>query len=435
MRDVCRYCSYITDCKKLAHPGEINRIKLCHQRDRLVLTHTDSPRVYVWDFATQPNKHVKVNCRPHVPDVQLLGHYQGEGASHPMYFALDTAAKEARVISGGPDQQVCVWGLDDYVTSLAGKETVVAEGGKGTTSALLQAREVYAGHTACVEDVCFHPFSADIFASVGDDRLLLLWDARVEGGGGSTLVTGHTDDVNAVSWNPINEHLLLTASSDRLIHLIDLRKRSSAAVTAAAQTGAAAADHAVVHAFAGHEREVKNVQWAPNGVHFASAGDDAVVNVWSCQQLPEPPDGPLPPSVSPSPLHRAYYQALPGAEPALVFRHSTHPSAVQFFQWNPHHSPYLTMASIHGDTGGQMQIWRMNEQLYGDVEEANAETKEWRRERKKADEARREKEKGEGEGRGRGRGRLGGKGGAASVGGANGAGNSHHHSIADHGKR
>ena len=413
-----RFCSYITDVKKLAHPGEINRIRLCHQQEGVVLTHTDSPRVYVWDFQKQPNKLVKVNCRPHVPNVQLLGHDEGDGAAHPMYFALDTAANESRVVSGGPDQHVCVWGLDDYVTSLAAAQPVVAEGAKGTTSSLLQARGVYAGHTACVEDVCFHPFSADVFASVGDDRLLLLWDARVDGGGGSVLLTGHSDDVNAVSWNPLSEHLLLTASSDRLVHLVDLRKRS----TVSSGSVESAVDSAVVRAFAGHEREVKNVQWAPDGVHFASAGDDAVVNVWNCQQMAQPPDVPLPSSASRSHLHRAYYQALPGADPALVFRHATHPSAVQFFAWNPHHAPHFTLASIHGDAGGQMQIWRMNEQLCGDVEEVNAEAKTWRRERKKADEARREKERGDGKGKAGA-----GKGGAAAAGGAP---NSHHSAAA-----
>lgn len=33
---------------------------------------------------------------------------------------------------------------------------------------------VYRGHTAIVEDVAWHNLQEDVFASVGDDRMLLL---------------------------------------------------------------------------------------------------------------------------------------------------------------------------------------------------------------------------------------------------------------------
>ena len=382
------YCSYVTDHRKVAHPGEINRIRLLQQRPDVVLTHTDSPRVYVWDFERQPTKAVKLNCRPHVPDVQLLGHDEAGDPANPLYFALDTAAAEPRVISGGPDQRVCLWALEDYATSLAapvlaGSADGVARVGAGS---LLQARGVYAGHTACVEDVAFHPTSASLFASVGDDQLLFLWDARVEAGATAQLHTGHTDDVNALSWNPVNEHLVLTASSDRLLHLFDLRKTSNAAVS-----DASALPPGVLHAFAGHEREVKNVSWAPDGVHFASGGDDALIAIWSLQHMQQPPAGG---ASQCSPLHRAFYRSLTdGFDPCLVFRHAVHPSAVQCLQWNAYHSPGFTLASIHGDTGGQMQIWRINEQLHQDVERSNAETKHWRRQHKREEHGNREKGK------------------------------------------
>ena len=396
------FCSYVTDHKKLAHPGEINRIKALHQQPDVVLTHTDSPRVYVWDFLRQPNRIVKMNCRPHVPDLQLLGHSEEvDGAGgHPMYFALDTAQGDARVISGGPDHQVCMWELEDYVTGLAGKEGggvgvegggAVGEGAKkragATTASLLHARGVYAGHTACVEDVAFHPSSSTLFTSVGDDRLMFLWDARIEGGGASSIATGHSDDVNAVSWNPVHEHLLLTASSDHRVHLMDVRKRGEG------KDGGG--DQCVVHRFEGHEREVKNVGWAPDGIHFASGGDDALVNVYSLHRMEVKVDvGLSKGETSPSALHRQFAEGLTPPDPALVFRHQCHPSSVQFFQWNPHHLPGLTMASIHGDTGGQMQIWRMNDMLMGDVEEVNAEVKQWRRAlHKKKMEVRKEREK------------------------------------------
>ena len=399
-------CSYVTDRKKLAHPGEINRIAALPSHPDAVLTHTDSPRVYVWDFARQPTRQVKLNCRPHVPDLQLVGHEEDpERPSHPMYFALDASEEGSRVISGGPDKQVCMWELEDYVTGLAGKEAiagsvvgaagaVVGEEKKppatGQTATVLHARGVYAGHTACVEDVAFHPTTSPLFCSVGDDRLCFLWDARVEGGGGSSLVTGHSDDVNAVSWNPLHEHLLLTASSDHAVHLLDLRKRVDSA--AGTQNGTGSQASCVVHRFQGHEREVKNVGWAPDGVHFASGGDDALLNVWSVARMGGEVDLEVGGGVSG--MHRGLAGGLGGGDPALVFRHACHPSSVQWFQWNPHHVLGLTMASIHGDSGGQMQIWRMNDALIGDVEDVNAEVKQWRRQlQKKKEDERKEREK------------------------------------------
>ena len=143
------YCSYVTDHRRLAHPGEINRIRVVQQADDVVCTHTDSPRVYVWDFQRQPHRIVKKNCRPHWPDLQLVGHAEGGGGGgggggeggggdgggkKPMYFALDTSAGGgggggAMVVSGGPDRQVCLWSLEDYVSSLSRTEGVQGGGG------------------------------------------------------------------------------------------------------------------------------------------------------------------------------------------------------------------------------------------------------------------------------------------------------------------
>ena len=392
------FCSYVTDSRKLAHPGEVNRIRVLPARDELVCTHTDSPRVYLWDFAKPRHGMVKLNCRPHAPDLQLVGHEEGggeeQGGSNPMYFALDTSSLQPLVVSGGPDCKVCLWGVEDYATSLSSLEATAsaaagAAGAAGGVSALLQARSVFRGHTACVEDVCFSPHSSQLFASVGDDRLLCQWDARLPQAA-STLHTAHSDDVNAVSWNPLHSHLLLTASDDRLIHLIDIRMAARGGDGAAAGS----ARKAVLRVYRGHERAVKNVSWAPDGLHFASGGDDAVVNVWSAAAELQPSAA----SPLPRPLSSLYHEQLAAAsstDAALRFRHACHPTAVQAVQWNPYHAPGLTLSSLHGDSGGQMQIWRMNEALWegaggsSGLEEWNTGIRDWRRKRKKEeDEAR-----------------------------------------------
>ena len=389
------YCSYVTDFRKLAHPGEINRIRVVQQADDIVCTHTDSPRVYLWNFSRQPARVVKKNCRPHWPDLQLAGHVEatnGGGSDEgkkPMYFALDTSSgSEAMVVSGGPDTQVCLWGLEDYVSSLSRTEataTVQATFGNGSSSGavggsniseLLQARGVFSGHSECVEDVCFHPHDAQQFASVGDDRMLNLWDARTAFTPVLALHTGHTDDVNAVSYNPAFPHLLLTASSDHTVNLVDLRRAESG--------GGGSTSTSVVHVFREHVREVKNVCWAADGVHFASGGDDALVNIHNITLLPNPPAPPLPTAASTAAYHATLAaSSQPPSDPSLLFRHACHPSAVQCVSWYGGHRGGFTMASVSGETGGVLQVWRMSELLCGGgIEERNNAVKAWKRQKK-----------------------------------------------------
>jgi WD40 repeat protein len=54
--------------------------------------------------------------------------------------------------------------------------------GEQATHANSQAVEplaTYKGHTSVVEDVAWHTSSPSIFASVGDDKQLLIWDELV----------------------------------------------------------------------------------------------------------------------------------------------------------------------------------------------------------------------------------------------------------------
>ena len=431
------FCSYVTDFKKLAHPGEINRIRVVQQVDDVVCTHTDSPRVYLWNFQRQPNRSVKKNCRPHWPDLQLVGHEEaatgsgagGEEGKKPMYFALDTSAGstgsagsggggtggEAMVVSGGPDTQVCLWGLDDYVSSLskteASKEAEAANtNGSGTgsnVSALLEARGVFTGHSECVEDVCFHPHTAQQFASVGDDCMLNLWDARTARTPVLPFHTGHTDDVNAVSYNPTRPHLLLTASSDHTVRLIDVR-RAGGTAGAGSGGGSESASASVLYVFREHVREVKNVCWAADGTHFASGGDDALVNIHNTNLLPIQQPHPAPPHNSSTSTTTAHYHTAlaaattPPSDPSLLFRHACHPSAVQCVSWYAGHRGGLSLASVSGETGGVLQVWRMNEMLCGGgsagvgVEERNHAVKVWKRQRKerKEEEDREKSERG-----------------------------------------
>ena len=67
----------------------------------------------------------------------------------------------------------------DYTTSLLKSTTKSPTKWKDVKS--LQAQRIFKGHSDTVEDVTFHPTDhGNVFASVGDDRSLIVWDARVD---------------------------------------------------------------------------------------------------------------------------------------------------------------------------------------------------------------------------------------------------------------
>lgn len=42
--------------KTIFHPGEVNKIRDFPQNSDLVVTHSDCPEVFVWNWETQPNR-------------------------------------------------------------------------------------------------------------------------------------------------------------------------------------------------------------------------------------------------------------------------------------------------------------------------------------------------------------------------------------------
>lgn len=161
-----------------------------------------------------------------------------------------------------------------------------------------------------------------MFASVGDDRQLMIWDTRSENSSKpSQQVEGHSAEINAVAFAPSSPNLLITGSSDKTIGLWDIRKLSTK-----------------LHSFEAHTDDVLQVAWSPHSpVHFASAGADRRVNIWNldaigAEQTPEDAeDGP----------------------PELLFVHGGHTSNVNDLSWSP-------MAKWHIATTAEdniLQVW------------------------------------------------------------------------------
>ncbi|CAI5465468.1 unnamed protein product [Closterium sp. Yama58-4] len=188
--------------------------------------------------------------------------------------------------------------------------------GSAPKSTSLAPRGVFKGHTATVEDVCFHPSHSQQFCSVGDDHRLLLWDARTGGEKGpcQRVEKAHDADVHCVDWNGRNENLVVTGGADKSVRLFD---------------------------------------WCPDSpTVFASCAEDGLVNIWDCSLLH---------------VEAVKSSRADGVPPGLLFQHVGHQDRVIEFQWAPK-DPW-TFASVSSNVnkrrgGGTLQMWRVLDLIY-----------------------------------------------------------------------
>ena len=57
--------------KRIVHPGEVNKIRLCPHASDLIATHSDSPLTYLWNMRTQPTRGSQNDAMASVPDLTM----------------------------------------------------------------------------------------------------------------------------------------------------------------------------------------------------------------------------------------------------------------------------------------------------------------------------------------------------------------------------
>ncbi|KAL9660156.1 hypothetical protein QQ045_024967 [Rhodiola kirilowii] len=336
---------FVRKQKTIIHPGEVNRIRELPLNNKIVATHTDSPKVLLWDLETQPNRHAVFGATESRPDLVLTGHQD------IAEFALAMCPAEPYVLSGGKDRSVILWSIEDHVTSAANSScgSILKGSDKSVKNPSIKPRGVYQGHEDTVEDVQFCPSSSQEFCSVGDDSCLMLWDARVSSTPVVKVLKAHDADLHCVDWNHIDQNLILTGSADNSARLFDRRNLTSGGVGSP------------VHKFEGHKAAVLCVQWCPNKASvFGSAAEDGILNIWDCDKVGT----------------KEQESKSAGSSPGLRFQHAGHRDKIVDFHWNA--SEPWTVASVSDDCGvsgggGTLQVWRMTDLLYRPEEEVLAE--------------------------------------------------------------
>lgn len=161
------------------------------QNPCVIATKTPSSDVLIFDYTKHPSvPQPGAQCNP---QLTLLGHKK-EG-----YGLAWSPVSRGRLISGSDDGIVCYWNVESMDAG----------------SATLDATKKFTEHTGVVEDVAWHPVQAEVFASVSDDKRLMIWDLR-SGGKPIQAIQAHDAEINGLSLNPFKEFIVATCSSDKV---------------------------------------------------------------------------------------------------------------------------------------------------------------------------------------------------------------------------
>ena len=265
---------------RINHPGEVNRARYCPHNKFLIATKTVEGDVLVFDTIKHPPQPVETSVIDY--QLSLRGHTK-EG------YGLEWSPnKLGYVASAADDGTICIW--DTNATPEEAKQ--------------LDALHQLDAHSAVVEDVAWHAQHGEIFASVADNKQMMLWDLRELGAAKKprqTVSNAHQSEINTVDFNPRNDFLLATGGADSVVKIWDMRKLDAGAL----------------HEFKGHDDEVVQAVWAPfgKGDVLASCACDRRVFVWDMSQVRSLFFLSCPRSLAPSRSRRP--QRAPPAHPAL----------------------------------------------------------------------------------------------------------------------
>jgi histone-binding protein RBBP4 len=191
---------------KIPHAGEVNRARFMPQNHFVVATRGPSEEVFVWDLS----KHESFSTAEPNPQLVLRGHTgEGYGLS---WCGVSGEENTGRLATCSDDKTVMIWDV----------KSALAEGKNGME---VRPTAVLKYHTDVVEDVDWHKMDANMVGSVGDDRIVCLWDVR-EGSNDKPVhivEKAHGGDVNCIEFHPTKEFMFATGGSDEVVKLWDMR--------------------------------------------------------------------------------------------------------------------------------------------------------------------------------------------------------------------
>ena len=302
--------------QRIVHRGAVLRARHMPQLPPVVATLAglDGGAGAVYVFDTQRHYNEPEPGAGFVPDLELRGGLAAEG-----YGLAWSGAAEGVLAACGNDGRLAVW------------DTAAAPGRRSAVDA---PRECCArAHAGAAEDVRFHPHSAHVLATAGDDGFWRVWDLRAPLAPErcAAAVSHGGTEVNSVAFAPAWEHTVAAGGNDGRLLVWDVRCLAQPLL-------------AVAHA---HYR-VLQLEWSPRFGHvLASIGDEeAVVKISDVSRgTPQEPG-----------------ESAAAAEwpPQLLFVHAGHRAPVTDFSWNAN-DPW-TVASVGEDL--LLEVWQPTEGVH-----------------------------------------------------------------------
>lgn len=305
--------------QRIVHRGAVLRARHMPQLPTVVATLAglDGGAAGVYVFDTQRHYNEPEPGAGFVPDLELRGGLVAEG-----YGLAWSAAAEGVLAACGNDGRVAVW------------DTAAAPGRR---SAVAAPRDCCAhAHAGAAEDVRFHPHSAHVLATAGDDGYWRVWDLRAPLAPErcAAAVSHGGTEVNSVAFAPVWEHCVAAGGNDGRLLVWDVRALAQPLL-------------AIAHA---HYR-VLQLEWSPRLGHvLASIGDEeAVVKIWDVSRSPHD-----------SAVAAGAGEQHAACPPQLLFVHAGHRAPVTDFSWNAN-DPW-TVASISEDL--LLEVWQPTESIH-----------------------------------------------------------------------
>ncbi|KFD57660.1 hypothetical protein M514_01330 [Trichuris suis] len=290
------------------HDGNVNRCRYMPQCSDAIATQSSTGKVNLFDKHRLPSL-ITVFDSP-TPTLRLNGQEKaGFGLS---WNALRTGDLLCSSQNG------CVYHWN--VTAL-----------NRTKKGAMDSRCRFKCHIGSANDVAWSNHVSQLFASVGSDRKLCLWDFnnpdRLKP---AVSVVSHDKDVNCVAFNKLNPVLLATGSSDKTVAIWDVRKMTEKLSSISTPDG-----------------HVTRIEWSPhNELVFSTGHSDGHVNIWNIGK----------PFCS---------EANAGAHfpTQLMFAYDGHQSEVNGISWH-HQIPFLIASTSNDD---YIHIWQMSLRNYKDA--------------------------------------------------------------------
>ena len=299
----------------LKHPGgEANRVRHNPLAPTLLASKCANGLVHLFDIekgASDPEKALVRSFKGH----------EDEGYG----LAWD---RQNRLFSAGYDGSLCLFDIS-------------------TDDALVTSKGAH-GVGAPIGDVAVAPKREDLFATVGDDKRILLWDPRAFQATSKPVLTydeAHTGDINSIAFASkeavVQDHFFVTGSSDKTMKLWDLRSQAEP-LHVAQRNG-----------------DVVVVSWAPFGSAFVAAAtaSDRRVAIFDLAKI----------GADTSDIINATGIDDSGDDkptPELIVDHCGHTGKLNDVAWNL--SEDMLAASVADDNS--LQLWWLSSTLYDDGE-------------------------------------------------------------------